>query len=64
MIEQLAKEHKHYSNNKELQTAYEWGYKDGVEFGYNKCFEQIQKLVNEHTRLDCIIPELLKLKEQ
>jgi hypothetical protein len=35
----------------------------GAEFGYNKCFEQIRKIVNEHTRLDCIIPELLRLKE-
>ena len=39
------------------------GFKDGAEFGYNKCFEQIRKIVNEHTRLDCIIPELLRLKE-
>lgn len=38
-------------------------FKDGAEFGYNKCFEQIRKIVNEHTRLDCIIPELLRLKE-
>lgn len=37
---------------------------DGAEFGYNKCFEQIRKIVNEHTRLDCIIPELLRLKEE
>lgn len=35
----------------------------GAEFGYNKCFEQIRKIVNEHTRLDCIIPELLRLQE-
>ena len=35
----------------------------GAEFGYNKCFEQIKKLVNESTRLDCIIPELLRLQE-
>ena len=39
------------------------GFKDGAEFGYNKCFEQIRKVVNEHTRLDCIIPELLRLQE-
>ena len=38
-------------------------YTDGFNDGYNKCFKQIQKLVNEHTRLDCIIPELLRLKE-
>ena len=38
-------------------------FKDGAEFGYNKCFEQIRKIVNEDTRLDCIIPELLRLKE-
>ena len=35
----------------------------GADFGYNKCFQQIRKLVNEHTRLDCIIPELLRLQE-
>ena len=29
--EELEKEYKHYSNNTELQTAYEWGYKDGAE---------------------------------
>lgn len=38
-------------------------YKEGAEFGYNKCFEQIRKIVNEGTRLDCIIPELLRLQE-
>ena len=38
-------------------------WRNGAEFGYNKCFEQIRKIVNEHTRLDCIIPELLRLKE-
>ena len=38
-------------------------FQDGAEFGYNKCFEQIRKIVNEDTRLDCIIPELLRLKE-
>ena len=37
--EELKKEYKHYSNNTELQTAYEWGYKDGAEFGYNKANE-------------------------
>ena len=41
----------------------EKGFQGGAEFGYNKCFEQIRKIVNEHTRLDCIIPELLRLKE-
>ena len=41
-----------------------WCFKDGAEFGYNKCFEQIRKIVNEDTRLDCIIPELLRLKER
>ena len=44
-------------------TKYEEGFKDGAEFGYNKCFEQIRKIVNEDTRLDCIIPELLRLQE-
>lgn len=39
--------------------TYQYGFKDG----YNKCLEQIRKIVNEHTRLDCIIPELLRLKE-
>jgi hypothetical protein len=38
-------------------------FKDGAEFGYNKCFEQLRKIVNEGTRLDCIIPELLRLQE-
>ena len=38
-------------------------FKAGAEFGYNKCFEQIRKIVNEGTRLDCIIPELLRLQE-
>lgn len=45
------------------RRAREQSFKDGAEFGYNKCFEQIQKIVNEDTRLDCIIPELLRLKE-
>lgn len=44
-------------------AGYEEGFKDGGEFGYNRCFEQIRKIVNEHTRLDCIISELLRLKE-
>ena len=48
---------------KEVKKGYKDGFKDGAEFGYNKCFEQIRKLVDEDTRLDCIIPELLKLKE-
>lgn len=39
-------------------------WKNGAEFGYNKCFEQIKKVVNEGTRLDCIIPELLRLQEK
>ena len=38
-------------------------YTDGFNDGYNKCFQQIKKIVNEHTRLDCIIPELLRLQE-
>ena len=38
-------------------------YKDGFKDGYNKCFEQVRKLINEDTRLDCIIPELLRLQE-
>ena len=46
----------------EWHREYECALK-GAEFGYNKCFEQIRKLVNEHTRLDCIIPELLRLHE-
>lgn len=41
----------------------EEGFQDGAEFGYNLCFQQIRKLVNEDTRLDCIIPELLRLQE-
>ena len=41
----------------------EGGFQKGAEYGYNKCFEQIRKIVNEHTRLDCIIPELLRLQE-
>ena len=41
----------------------ELAYQKGAEFGYNKCFEQIRKLVDEDTRLDCIIPELLRLQE-
>ena len=41
----------------------EKGFQKGAEFGYNKCFQQIKKIVNEHTRLDCIIPELLRLQE-
>jgi flagellar biosynthesis/type III secretory pathway protein FliH len=45
------------------RSKYEEGFKEGAEFGYNKCFEQIRKIVNEHTRLDCIIPELLRLQE-
>ena len=45
------------------RSKYEEGFHEGAEFGYNKCFEQIRKIVNEHTRLDCIIPELLRLKE-
>lgn len=47
----------------ERNTKYEEGFRDGAKFGYNQCFEQIQKLVNEHTRLDCIIPELLRLQK-
>jgi hypothetical protein len=39
-------------------------FKDGAEYGYNKCFEQIKNLVDEHTRLDCIIPELLRLHKK
>jgi len=39
-------------------------YKKGVLDGYYKCFERIRKIVNEHTRLDCIIPELLRLQEK
>ena len=44
--------------------CYELGFQNGAKFGYNTCFEQIKKLVNEHTRLDCIIPELLRLQKQ
>ena len=47
----------------ELDTIVDESFKDGAVFGYNKCFEQIRKIVNEGTRLDCIIPELLRLKE-
>lgn len=49
-----------YTND---SRAREQAFKDGAEFGYNKCFEQIKKLVDENTRLDCIIPELLRLQE-
>ena len=31
--EEMAEEYKHYSNNPELQTAYEWGHKDGFLAG-------------------------------
>ena len=48
----------------ELRGVIYQSHKDGAEFGYNKCFEQIKKLVNESTRLDCIIPELLRLQEE
>ena len=50
-------------NYPDVLKAITVGVQKGAEFGYNKCFEQIRKLVNEHTRLDCIIPELLRLKE-
>lgn len=40
-----------------------WCFQDGAEFGYNKCFEQIRKIVDDDTRLDSIISELLRLKE-
>ena len=60
-------EEKYNCNEKEIMPleaiGYKKGFKEGAEFGYNKCFEQIRKIVNEHTRLDCIIPELLRLKE-
>ena len=46
-----------------VEPSAEKGFIAGAEFGYNKCFEQIRKIVNEHTRLDCIIPELLRLKD-
>ena len=39
------------------------GVQRGVEFGYNRCFQQVKKLVDDSTRLDSIIPELLRLKE-
>lgn len=73
--EELGKEAEEYARNTYEMCSYsglpyasdrrarELSFKDGAEFGYNKCFEQIQKIVNEHTRLDCIIPELLRLKE-
>ncbi len=73
MIEKDAEEYNKYvdmrnayyrkRNEKNKTISYFTGFDDGAEFGYNKCFEQIRKLVNEDTRLDCIIPELLRLKE-
>lgn len=49
--------------NKHIEEAIVSSFKDGAEFGYNKCFEQIRKIVNEGTRLDSVIPELLRLQE-
>lgn len=64
-FEKYMKDSEDYYDNREPMTERKlyqlW--KDGAEFGYNKCFEQIKKLVNESTRLDCIIPELLRLQE-
>ena len=34
--EEMAEKYKHYSNNTELQTAYEWGYKDGFIAGLHE----------------------------
>ena len=54
MTEEKIIKHKHYSNNTELQTAYELGYKDGVtettkklEHKNNCLKEQIEKMINE-----------------
>ena len=64
MFEKEAEEYvKHWIVGEDDNDLMQEAYKDGAEFGYNKCFEQIRKIVNEDTRLDCIIPELLRLQE-
>ena len=62
---EAGKKGKYYDWNCNVDnTKAERIWKDGAEFGYNKCFEQIRKIVNEDTRLDCIIPELLRLQRK
>lgn len=61
--EYFRKNYPDYCYGDRLLSPYWDLFQYGAEFGYNKCFEQIKKLVNEDTRLDCIIPELLRLQE-
>ena len=61
--ETFKKKYPEYCCGESLLSPYWDLWEDGAEYGYNKCFQQIRKLVNEHTRLDCIIPELLRLQE-
>ena len=68
MFEKDAEEYADLKCGKDNRKTTGWvltqdDFQKGAEFGYNKCFEQIRKIVNEDTRLDCIIPELLRLKE-
>ena len=49
--EQITK-YKHYSNNAELQTAYEWGYKDGAEPREKRITELKYQLTHRNC-LDC-----------
>lgn len=50
--------------NKDYPHSIAIDWQRGAVFGYKECFEQIKKIVNEGTRLDCIIPELLRIQEQ
>ena len=53
--EEMAEEYKHYSNNPELQTAYEWGHKDGFLAGLKAGRPQwhdLRKTPNDLPKLD------------
>ena len=49
--EEMAEEYKHYSNNPELQTAYEWGHKDGFLAGLKAGRPQWHDLEKDPTDL-------------
>ena len=64
MTEEKIIKHKHYSNNRELQTAYEWGYKDGVTETTNELKQENNKLLDVINNQDVKIADLeQKLKE-
>ena len=64
MTEEKIIKHKHYSNNTELQTAYEWGYKDGVTETTKKLEEENNKLLDVINNQDVKIADLEKKIDQ